>query len=520
MSDAAGSTYWQLVAHAAKRHPDRVVLADDYGRAMTTRDLRDASLSTAAALHDRGVRAGSVVSWQLPSTLEAMIVMVALARLGAVQNPVLPIWRESEVRFTTEQLSADFLIVPGVWRGFDHEALARTLAAGRAMQVIVIDHSNPRVVGLRLPTGDPATLPPAPDDPAQARWIYYSSGTTAAPKGALHCDASVIAGSAGVIEMTGVTSDDVNPIAFPVTHIGGAVMLVAALMTGMRLVLFDSFDPATTPHAIAAHGPTLLGSATPFLMAFVSAQRAHGPEPLFPRLRGCVGGGAPITTQLQDEVRRTFAVPGVANAWGLTEFPVAASQTPDACPRLLDRTVGRPVPGVSVRVVDEGERPVARGEEGELRLKGPQCFLGYVDSALDALAFDDDGWFRTGDLGRIGDDGNITVTGRLKDAIIRNAENISALEIEGVLATHPAVADVAVIGVPDRRTGERVCAVVVTRPGAELTLGEIVAHCRDQGLSTHKSPERLEVIAELPRNLTGKILKNVLRNRFSLTEGH
>lgn len=519
MSAEAGPTYWQLVVHAAKSFPDRVVLADDYGRAMTTSDLCEASLATAAALHDRGVRAGSIVSWQLPSTLEAMVVMVALARLGAVQNPVLPIWRENEVRFTTEQLSTDFVIVPRVWRGFDHEELARTVAADRAMQVIVIDHSTPRGPGLRLPTGDPDSLPLPPKNAAEARWIYYSSGTTAAPKGARHCDASVIAGSTGVIEMTGVTSADVNPIAFPITHIGGAVMLVAALKTGMRLALFDSFDPATTPHAIAAHNPTLLGSATPFLMALMVAQQAHGPEPLYPNLRGCVGGGAPITTQLQDEVRRTFGVPGVANAWGLTEFPVAASQTPDACPQLLDRTVGRPVPGVTVRVVDEGEHVLARGEEGELRLKGPQCFLGYVDSTLDALAFDGDGWFRTGDLGRIDEHGNVVVTGRIKDAIIRNAENISALEIETVLAGHPAVADVAVIGVPDSRTGERVCAVVVARPGEALTLDVLVAHCQARGLSKHKSPERLEVVGELPRNVTGKVLKTALRERFASTKG-
>lgn len=519
MSSEARPTYWQLVAHAARCFPDRVVLGDDYGRTMTTTQLQDVSLATAAALHDRGVRAGSIVSWQLPSTLEAMVIMVALARLGAVQNPVLPIWRESEVRFTTAQLNTEFFIVPGVWRGFDHEELARSSAVGSAMQVIVIDHSTPAGNGLRLPAGDPGVLPAPPDDAMQARWIYYSSGTTAAPKGARHCDASVIAGSAGVIEMTGVTSEDVNPIAFPITHIGGAVMLAAALKTGMRLALFDSFDPLTTPHAIAAHGPTLLGSATPFLMAFVAAQQAHGPEPLYPNLRGCVGGGAPITTQLQDVVRRTFAVPGVANAWGLTEFPVAASQTPDACPDFLDHTVGHPVPGVSVRVVDEGEREVMRGQEGELRLKGPQCFLGYVDSTLDALAFDADGWFRTGDLGRIDEHGNVVVTGRIKDAIIRNAENISALEIEGVLAAHPAVADVAVIGVPDSRTGERVCAVVVARPGEALTLDVIVAHCQAQGLSKHKSPERLEMIDELPRNLTGKVLKTVLRERFASAKG-
>jgi non-ribosomal peptide synthetase component E (peptide arylation enzyme) len=214
-------------------------------------------------------------------------------------------------------------------------------------------------------------------------------------------------------------------------------------------------------------------------------------------------------------VRETFSIAGVANSWGLTEFPVVTSPPPDGTPDVLDHTVGRPVPGVSVRVVDDSEQEVAPGQEGELRLKGPQCFLGYVDETLNADAFDAEGWFRSGDRGRIDAAGNVVVTGRIKDAIIRNAENISALEIEGVLATHPAVADVAVIGVPDPRTGERVCAVVVPAPGGDVTIGVLADHCAAQGLSRHKSPERLELVDALPRNLTGKVLKNELRARFA-----
>jgi acyl-CoA synthetase (AMP-forming)/AMP-acid ligase II len=516
--DPAAQTYWSLIEAAAEAHPDRVVLADDYGRTLSSAQLRESALTCAAALVEGGVGAGTVVSWQLPTTLETMVVMAALTRLGAVQNPVLPIWRESELRFVTTQLAAEVLIVPGLWHNFDHTALAHRLAQERAgvrpMSVMVIDHDAPIADGLRLPAGDPAALPAPPKSGEDARWIYYSSGTTAAPKGARHCDRSVIAGSEGVVGIVGASSSDVNPIAFPVSHIGGAAMLAAALRTGMRLVLFDAFDPAETPVAIAAHRPTLLGSATPFFVAFMAAQRAHGAEPLFPDLRGCVGGGAPITAELGNQVRQIFSVDGVANSWGLTEFPVATSQAPDGPPELLDHTVGKPVPGVAVRVVDASERQVAPGEEGELRLMGPQCFLGYVDASLDADAFDADGWFRTGDLGRIDGDGNVIVTGRIKDAIIRNAENISALEIEGVLASHPAVADVAVIGVPDERTGERVCAVVVAHPGASVTLSSVFEHCQARGLSKHKTPERLEIVDALPRNLTGKVLKTELRAQF------
>ncbi len=508
-------SYWGLVDTAAGAHPDRVVLADDYGRQLTCLGLRDAALNTAAALAESGIGEGTVVSWQLPTTLETMVVMVALSRLGAVQNPMLPIWRESEVRFATAQLGTEVFLVPGSWRGYDHAALARRLAAERPMSVLVIDHESAVVSDvLRLPTGDPRRLPAVRVSDDAARWIYYSSGTTAAPKGVRHTDRSVIAGSAGVTGIVGASSTDVNPVAFPISHIGGAAMLAAALITGMRLVLFDVFDPVATPTAIAVHRPTLLGSATPFFVAFMAAQHAHGDRPLFPDLRGCVGGGAPITPELGRQVRETFGVPGIANAWGLTEFPVAAAQYPDAPPDQLDRTVGRPVPGVSVRVVDDDERVAPQGAEGELRLKGPQCFLGYVDPALDADAFDADGWFRSGDRGRIDENGNVLVTGRIKDAIIRNAENISALEIEEVLASHPGIADVAVIGVPDARTGERVCAVLVARPGADLTKRSIFEHCRSHGLSKHKAPERIEIIEALPRNLTGKVLKAELRSRY------
>ncbi|OBH56701.1 class I adenylate-forming enzyme family protein [Mycobacterium sp. E2479] len=510
----AAQTYWSLLETAARAYPERVVVADDYGRALTCGQLRESALTCAAALAQAGIRPGTVVSWQLPTTIETMVVMAALTRLGAVQNPILPIWRESELRFATRQLKTEVIIVPGLWRGFDHTALARQLADEHSMAVLVIDHDAPITDVLRLPAGDPAALPASPTSDEDPRWIYYSSGTTAAPKGARHCDRSVIAGSAGVVGIVGASSSDVNPIAFPVSHIGGAAMLAASLRTGMRLVLFDAFDPVETPLAIAAHRPTLLGSATPFFVAFMAAQARHGDKPLYPQLRGCVGGGAPITAELGHQVRQTFSVDGVANSWGLTEFPVATSQAPNGPPELLDHTVGKPVAGVAVRVVDECERQVAPGEDGELRLKGPQCFLGYVDASLDAQAFDADGWFRTGDLGRIDDTGNVIVTGRIKDAIIRNAENISALEIEGVLASHPAVADVAVIGVPDERTGERVCAVVVVHPGAAVTLSSVFEYCQARGLSKHKTPERLEIVDALPRNLTGKVLKNELRTQF------
>jgi len=508
-------TFWDLVEGAVLAQPERVVLSDDYGRALTTTDLRDAALRTAAALADVGVKADTVVSWQLPTTLETMVVMCALTRLGAVQNPIIPLWRENEVRHALGQIRTEVFVVPREWRGFDHLGLARQMSREFGVIPVALDLDGPPTdLNLRLPEGKSGQLQAASSAAESVRWIYYSSGTTASPKGIQHSDASVIAGTAGVIDMLGTASEDVNPIAFPVSHIGGAAMLAAALLTRMKLVLFDMFDPATTPFAMAPHRPTLLGSATPFFAAYLEAQSRHGGEPLYPNLRGCTGGGAPITVELGRLVREKLAVAGIANAWGLTEFPVATSPALDAQADVLDHTVGKPVPGVQVRVVGHDGRETTNCAVGELRLKGPQCFLGYVDSSLNADAFDMDGWFRTGDEGFIDADGNIRVTGRIKDAIIRNAENVSALEVEEALITHPGVADVSVIGVPDARTGERVCAVVVPVPGSNITVSELSRHCEAFGLSRYKCPERVELVDELPRNLIGKVLKADLRRRF------
>jgi cyclohexanecarboxylate-CoA ligase len=515
MTGGRGVTYWGLIADAAQRDPDRPLLADEHGRGLTARQFRDAACATAAAFAERGIGAQSVVSWQLPTTLETMVVMAALVRLGALQNPIIPILREREVGFITAQLSTEFLVVPEIWRGFDYGGLARALASNGSFQVIAVDLETPPVAGeLRLPAASADALGPVPGPSSDTRWVYYSSGTTAAPKGIRHTDASVIAAATGLVCTIGITASDVDPVAFPVAHIGGAVMLAAALLSGMRLALFEAFDPSTTPLSVAAHNPTFLGMATPFFVGFLEAERAHGYEALFGSVRGCLAGGAPITAELGRQIRETFHVAGIANAWGLTEFPVATSPTLSAAPDVLDHTVGAPVPGVSVRVVDNSETELPVGQEGELRLKGPQCFLGYADATLDADAFDAQGWLRTGDLGMIDADGNVRVTGRIKDAIIRNAENVSALEVENVLATHPAVADVAVIGVPDPRTGERVCAVVVPASADAVSLESLVQHCRAQGLSRYKHPESLAIVDALPRNQFGKVIKKNLREAF------
>lgn len=226
------------------------------------------------------------------------------------------------------------------------------------------------------------------------------------------------------------------------------------------------------------------------------------PSRCTPALRLVVAGGAPTPEPVAREVAQVLGVRGICDAWGMTEFPVASSQTVDDPD--LGLSAGAPAVGVEVRVVD-----------GELLLSGPQCFLGYVDPSLDADAFDDDGRLRTGDLGFVDELGHVHITGRRKDVIIRNAENISAVEVEEVLLRHPDVLDAAVIGVPDPRTGERVMAVLVV--GRELSLAELTAHCAGHDLARFKFPERAEVLDALPRNPMGKVLKAALREKYVST---
>ena len=497
-------TFWDFVNSTAQQYPDRVVAVDDFGRSLTTGQLRDSAERVAAGLLELGVVPGGVVSWQIPTTLEAVVMLVACARLGVVQNPIISMLRHAEVGHIASQIGTDLLIVPEQWRGFDHEAMANELGlrAWAADYETLVDATTP----LRLPQGDPSVLPAPPRTNDDGRWIYFSSGTTAAPKGVRHTDTSAMASALSLSERLGFGPDDVYPIAWPFSHIGGIAMLVTSLNTGVRLVLFDVFDPATTADRMATHNPTMLGSAVPFFRAFLEAEHRHEGGSLFPNVRGCVGGGAPIPGDVNQELIDTFGVSGVVGAYGLTEVPNCTCEWFDGPD--IGRDVGPAGPGVEARVID-----------GELQLRGAQCFLGYVDESLNVAAFTDDGWFRTGDLAEISDDDRIRIVGRLKDVVIRNAENISATEVEEAVLFHESVTDVAVIGLPDSRTGERVCAAIVLAPDSSIDVPRLAEHCISLGLAKYKCPEEIVFVEAIERNPMGKIQKDKVREAVARVRG-
>jgi cyclohexanecarboxylate-CoA ligase len=507
-------TMWELVerrAEASPRHP-MLIAPDDH--VTTFKEFRDRSERVAAGLQAMGVGEGSMVSWQLPTRVDTVVLSMALSRLGAVQNPIIHLYREREVGFALRQTGAGLFVIPGMWRDTDFAALADRALDGST--------EKPEIYSLEdgLPEGDPALLPQPPQgsrpEAAPIRWIYYTSGSTADPKGVQHTDQTLIAGGWGLARALDMRPDDVGSIAFPFAHIAGPDYLVTMLSIGFPAILVEAFSVPDVLPLFRRHGATMVGGSTAFYVAYLAEQRKNPSEPILPSLRLMSGGGAAKPPEVHFEVRDEIGGRGVVHGYGMTEVPMISNGSPHDTDEQLANTDGAPVEGADVRIVSLDGRPAAAGEEGEVRVKGPMVFHGYTDSALNDQAFDADGYFRTGDLGRLLADGHLTLTGRLKDVIVRKGENISAKEIEDLLYTHPKVAEVAVIGLPDPERGERVCAVVQIADDAEpLDLDQVVTFCREAGLMTQKIPEQLEIRSEWPRAGTGKIVKKTLRDAYS-----
>ncbi|MEU6552932.1 AMP-binding protein [Streptomyces sp. NPDC046915] len=495
---SSARTLWELVDRRARLTPDRPVLLQD-DRTLTFEGLRDGAERVAAGLYGMGVRPGTVVAWQLPTRIGTALLSFALARLGAVQSPVIPFYRDREVSFALRESRAEFFAVPGTWRGYDHTEMARRLGAKGVFEAYD-----------DLPDGDPAVLPAPPAEGTSVRWIYWTSGTTSDPKGVLHTDRSLIAGGSCLAHALRLTADDVGSMAFPYAHIAGPDYTVMLLLYGFPAVMFEQFALPDALEDYRRHGVTVAGGSTAFYSMFLAEQRKRPGTKVIPTLRLLAGGGAPKPPDLYHAVVREMGVQ-LTHGYGMTEVPMITMGSPDDTAENLATTEGRPPAEMEIRITD-----------GEVRLRGEAVCQGYLDPAQTAEAFDEEGFLRTGDLGHLTGTGHLVLTGRRKDVIIRKGENISAKEIEDLLHGHPAVGDVAVIGLPDAERGERVCAVVepaARSSGAgELTLAAVTSYLRAEGLSVHKLPEQLEVVDALPRGDTlRKVLKYKLRERYSGT---
>jgi len=502
----ANRTIWDLLERRASATPDALFALDENGRSMTFGDLHRSAQRVAAGLLGHGIDTNSVVAWQLPNWLESVVLALGLSRLGAIQCPLVPILGQREVGFIVGQTEAGTIIVPRTWRGTDYTVIADAAIAERPETARLVLEGT-------LPDGEPTLLPEPTTVP---KWLFYTSGTTADPKGVIHTDHTLMAGARGFHRSLRIDARDRLSMIIPFTHIGGIIHLIAALDTGCALLFAELFDPERTTQQLRDQQATLLPGGLPFVRAFFAYQASHaGTDPLFPHGRLMIHGGSSKPAGLYYEAQQRLHLP-ILSGYGMTECPMLAWSTPDDDDTHMATTEGRAVVGAEIRIVSLRGTILPAEEEGEVYVRGPQLMLGYVGHRTLHDIVDADGFFPTGDLGRLDAVGYVSITGRLKDVIIRNMENVSAREIEELLDTHDAVAEVAVIGLADVRTGERVCAVVVpTDPAHPPELAELCAHLLAAGLSNRKLPEQLEIVDQLPRNAMAKVLKAELRRQFS-----
>lgn len=458
----------------------------------------------AAGLRDLGVGAGDVVLVQLPNWWEAVVVHQALMRLGAVCCPVVPIYRTRELAFILAQARPVAVVTPHVFRRHDHAAMFAGLVP-EGTELLVVRPEGPLLRGAR-DLADVAVDGAVVEDAAQPGdvcMLMYTSGTTADPKGVLHSHETLVHENQTIIDLAGLGEDDVVFMPSPVTHITGFLYgLLLPAMLQAPVVLLDVWDAGRAVELVAAHGATFTVGATPFLQGIVDVHESRGDTS---SLRLFLCGGADVPPAL---VRRADRVMGcAARVYGSTEFPTACSGAPDDVIEVRADSDGRLIGAAEARVRDEVDGV------GQLEVRGPEMFLGYLDAHLNEDAFTTDGWFRTGDLASI-EGGAITIRGRSKDIIVRGGENISAKEVEDLLYLHADVEDVAVVAMPDPVMVERACAFVVPREGTHPDVESLGTWLGAQGLATQKRPERVELVDELPRTASGKIQKFVLRDRL------
>ncbi|NBW10407.1 MAG: cyclohexanecarboxylate-CoA ligase [Caulobacteraceae bacterium] len=504
-------TLAEALDRAALSTPDRVLIVDGAVE-LTAADLRSRAVILAGRLLERAPR-GAVVSFMLPNWHEAALIYLATTLAGMVAHPILPSLRDRELKFMLDDVDSRLIFVPADLRGHDYVAM---------MDRVVADlPSPPEVVVLRgdagrhtafeaLETGDIAPLPML--EPDAVRMILYTSGTTGMPKGVMHTHNSIHALVRQLQAHWLIEPGDVFLVPSPISHIGGSIYAFEIpLLLGTTAVLMERWEAEPGLTLMRRHGCTHMAGATPFLEQLLAAARAADDH--LPDLKVFICGGAAVPPSLIRAAADWFDKARVTRVYGSTEVPVSTVGVLEAgAVDLAAETDGRP--GVAeVRLVDADEAIAATGE---VRARGPQMLVGYLHPEDEATVFDADGFYRTGDLGRW-DDGCLVISGRAKDIIIRKGENIAPKEIEDILVTHPRIAEIAVVGLPDVTTGERACAVIVPRDGEAPNVIELGAFLREAGLAAFKIPEQVAVLDALPKNDAGKVLKHVLR--ADLTRG-
>jgi acyl-CoA synthetase (AMP-forming)/AMP-acid ligase II len=492
----------QVASHAAS-FPSSVAVIDDAGR-YSYEQLASDSAALASGLADRGVSAGSVVSIQLPNRYEAVVAAVATQSLGAVINPLLPNYRARELANVFATARPVVIFTPDVYRGFDYRPLIAELAGASVRHVVVGDPGPDASPFSSLLRSTSAPLGSGPADAVSE--VIFTSGTEARPKAIMHTEQTTNFSVRVAYDDLGLGDGDVVWMPSPIGHSTGFNYGVRmALYQRLPLLLQDRWDGDAALALLLREGGSYTLAATTFLQDLTEAAGRAGARIESMRCFGC--GGAPVPPELVDAADKVGI--GVLRLYGSTEVLVGTWNRPSSNADQRRLTDGVAMSHVEVSIRDDRGLPLKPGTPGELYVRGPNTCVGFFDDpSRTAATFDDEGWVRSGDLCTIGDDGYLTVVGRKKEIIIRGGLNIAPREIEDLLVGFDEVERAAVIGLPDARLGERMCACVVLRPGASLDLATTISRLRAAGLASYKLPERLEVLDVLPSTASGKIQKH------------
>lgn len=499
-----------FVARRLGEDPDRIAVIDNVVQLSRT-ELNSQALLLGAALARRGLRKGSVVSFQLPNWHEACVINLACAYYGFVLNPLLPMYRERDLAFILASMRSEALFIPRSFRNIDYEALIGRVDYDTKRDDMIFrvrgDGGGPTYEALLAEEGDPVPLPAV--DNAEPKLVIFTSGSTGRPKGVIHSHHTLHATVQQGCDFWGVGPDDRLFVPSPIGHIGGSIYAFEMpWLIGCTAILMESWDAAEAVDAMDAEGATFLAGATPFLQGLLDAAIAKGSH--LPALRRYVCGGASVPVSLIERAQQRFPNAVISRAYGSSEVPII-------CPGVrtrADAAHGRFTDGeiaADVRIVDTDSKPVAKGEPGEILARAARMFVGYLESDDEVGQFTEDGYFVMGDIGIVIDNRFLEITGRRKEIIIRHGENISPREIENALLAHEAIANAVVVGVPDARTGERAVAFVVLKPGGELTMPAMQAFLAEFGMAKQKFPEELHIRDSFPMNAIGKVLKEELK---------
>jgi acyl-CoA synthetase (AMP-forming)/AMP-acid ligase II len=508
----------RVSAHAAAS-PDTLAVVDAAGRHSYGSLAGDAA-AVATAMRSRGVAAGDVVSIQLPNRYETVVAAVAAQSVGAVINPLLPNYRQHELVNVFTTAPPRMILTPGEYRGFDHRGLvgAVVAASGAPAPVHVVggDSPGPDAVAFESLLGDGSDSLDA-GVASDVSELIFTSGTEARPKAIMHTERNANFSVRVAWDDLGVGPGDVVWMPSPLGHSTGFNYgLRFAMYHGLPLVLQDRWSGSDAADLVAAERCSYTLAATTFLQDLVEEAGRRGVPLDSLRLFGC--GGAPVPPRLVDAAGSAGVQ--VLRLYGSTEVLVATWNRPSSGERQRRETDGRPMSHVEISIVDDDDRPVAAGQPGELLVRGPNTCVGYyADPSRTAATFLPDGWVRSGDvLVRTKDDRDddyVTVVARKKEIIIRGGLNIAPREIEDLLGGFAEIERAAVVGLPDDRLGERMCACVVLRPGSSLSFDDMVERLRAAGLATYKLPERLEVLDTLPATASGKVQKHELVRKLT-----